>query len=55
MPPAEILRMLRQQPFLPFRLHLADGRTFDVRHPDFCMIGVATVAIGLPDQGAPEL
>ena len=26
---------LRQQPFRPFTIRMADGRTFDVPHPDF--------------------
>lgn len=31
----EILELQRAQPFRPFRLHLADGRSFDVDHPEF--------------------
>ncbi len=26
---------LRQQPFRPFTIRMADGRSFDVGHPDF--------------------
>jgi hypothetical protein len=26
---------LHQQPFRPFTIHMADGRAFDVPHPDF--------------------
>lgn len=26
---------IRAQPFRPFRVHLADGRHIDVKHPDF--------------------
>jgi hypothetical protein len=26
---------LRQQPFRPFKIRMADGRIFDVAHPDF--------------------
>ncbi len=55
MPPAELLRMTRQRPFIPFRIHLADGRALEVRHHDFCMVGVGTAAIGLPDQTNSEL
>jgi hypothetical protein len=28
-------RALRAAPFIPFTLHLADGREFYVPHPDF--------------------
>jgi hypothetical protein len=32
---AEMLRRFqRTQPFVPFAVHLADGRTFEIRHPD---------------------
>ena len=30
-----IRQVLRQQPFQPFVLHLADGRAFEVPHTDF--------------------
>jgi hypothetical protein len=30
----EIRRLLRNQPFQPFRLLTADGRHFDVSHPE---------------------
>ena len=26
---------LHERPFKPFRIRMADGRTFEVRHPDF--------------------
>jgi hypothetical protein len=36
---AESLReTLRAQPFHPFQIHLADGRAFDVEHPEFVAI-----------------
>jgi hypothetical protein len=28
-------QMHRAQPFQPFRVHLADGRTLDVPHPEY--------------------
>jgi hypothetical protein len=33
-----ITEILRQQPFRPFILYLADGRAFDVPHTDFISI-----------------
>jgi hypothetical protein len=33
------LRDIRDtKPFQPVRIHLADGRTFDVRHPEFMYV-----------------
>ncbi len=48
MGPEEMYVLLRAQPFRPFRIHLSNGRTFDVRHPELAMVGVATVLIGRP-------
>ena len=33
-----IREAMRQQPFVPFQLRLADGRTVLVRHPEFIAI-----------------
>ena len=42
----------RQHPFRPFRLVLTDGTAYDVRHPDFLMIGRDSAVVGL--SGAAE-
>ena len=34
MRPNDLLELVRRQPFAPFRLHVTDGTTYDVRHPD---------------------
>lgn len=31
----QLIQMQRAQPFRPYRIHLADGRHLDVKHPDF--------------------
>ncbi len=38
--PTHVLSYVKAQPFRPFRLHVASGRTFDIRHPE--MIKVLT-------------
>lgn len=47
---SEIKAFVDQQPFKPFRLHLSDGRSFDVKHPDFIWVLKTRVEIGLTDQ-----
>jgi hypothetical protein len=47
MPLEELLRAVRTRPFIPFRLLTTNGETFEVRHPELCMAGARTVAIGL--------
>ena len=38
-PAQDILNYLRAVPFRPFRIHMASGRTFDVRHPEMVRVG----------------
>ena len=40
----ELHRSVKDQPFVPFRIRMADGRLFEVRHPDFVFVypGVRT-------------
>ncbi len=35
----EILAYVRAEPFRPFRIHMASGRTFDIRHPEMVRVG----------------
>ena len=39
MTPQDLNRLLTAKPFEPFRLFLTDGRTLDVHHPDFVLVG----------------
>ena len=34
MRPDDLLNLVRRQPFAPFRIHLTDGKNYDVIHPD---------------------
>lgn len=45
MSPAQIFLELEQLPLQPFRIHVSDGSHYDVRHPEFCMVGVRTTSI----------
>lgn len=38
-PPQELLSYLKAKPFRPFRVHMASGETFDIRHPEMIRIG----------------
>ena len=50
MSPEELLAARRLEPFVPFRLHLADGRSFEVPHPEAVLVTkrMASVAVYLP-------
>jgi len=46
---ADVRERLDKRPFEPFRICLTDGRTYDITHPDLCMLGRNTVYVGVPD------
>lgn len=48
MGPDEVRAWLGQRPFRPFRLHLTNGVTFDIRHPDQAVVGRRTVVLSRP-------
>ena len=36
---------VKAEPFRPFRLHLASGRTFEIRHPEMIKILQSTILV----------
>ncbi len=43
---------LKREPFQPFRVHLADGRTYDVRYPRMNLLAQTFIKIGIPMLGS---
>jgi hypothetical protein len=57
MRPDELLSLVRARPFVPLRIHLTDGQTYDVRHPDQMIVLRGRVDVGVgadPQTGAAE-
>ena len=52
----ELRKIHLARPFVPFDIHLADGRTLRVEHPEFLSQSPPgrTIAVGLPD-GSHEI
>ena len=46
--PQTVQGYVKAEPFRPFRLHLASGRTFDVRHPEMIKILKTGVPMFVP-------
>jgi hypothetical protein len=44
----ELIELLEERPFQPLRLHLADGRMREIRHPEMAIVSESLVAIGIP-------
>ncbi len=39
MRPEDVLYWVRTVPFVPFRIRLNSGRTYDIRHPEMVRVG----------------
>jgi hypothetical protein len=52
--PQTLLGYVKVEPFRPFRLHLASGRTFDVRHPEMIKVLRTNVLIFKVTGGTPD-
>ena len=47
MRPEDIRELRDAQPFVPFRICLTDGKSYDVPHRDFVMIARTVIDIGI--------
>jgi hypothetical protein len=45
MRPDDLITWLRAVPFVPFRIRLNSGRSFDIRHPEMLRVGRSRVNI----------
>ncbi len=46
----ELHEKVRKQPFEPFRIHLSDGKAYDVAHPEQIMVGQRSSYVGIPGR-----
>jgi len=44
----ELTELLRKRPFVPLRIHMTDGQTYDIRHPEMVIVLRQRVDIGVP-------
>jgi hypothetical protein len=54
MAPDELTARLRKQPFVPFRMTLSEGSTYEIRHPELCMVGRRSAVIGVIKRDRPD-
>jgi hypothetical protein len=38
MRPEDLTALLRKRPFVPLRIHMTDGHTYEIRHPDAILV-----------------
>lgn len=55
MSPAELRQLQKQTPFKPFKIHLSEGRSFTITHPEQFLVFATKVVIGAGEKdGFPE-
>ncbi len=47
MRPGQIRDHLKIQPFRPIRIHISDGSSYDIRHPEMAYVTASQVMIAL--------
>ncbi len=46
----DIEAQLKQRPFVPFLLHMSDGSSYQIRHPEMLMVSNTVLAVGVYDE-----
>jgi hypothetical protein len=54
MPLRELVMHITAEPFEPFQVHTASGRTFLVRHPEFIQVGKSTFTVYTSPDNDPD-
>lgn len=57
MNPREVLNFIAAEPFRPFRIQMASGRSFEVRHPEMAQVGKTALTVHTTlgdDNGSQE-
>ncbi len=55
MPHQAVLNYVKAEPFRPFRIHTASGRTFDIRHPEMIKVTKYCVLVFRTEDPAIEV
>ena len=51
--PRIVLDFVTAEPFRPFRMYMASGRTFEVGHPEMVRVGRSSVTVHMRPEGDP--
>jgi hypothetical protein len=49
----DVVRYISARPFRPFRAHLTNGETIDVRHPELAWVTRSTMVVAIPSAQRP--
>jgi hypothetical protein len=51
---ADLRKRILEHPFQPFRVHLTDGRRFDIHDPSWNLVGEGIFLIGVAPDDEPQ-
>ena len=52
----EFKELLRRKPFIPLRIHMSDGQTYEIRHPEMVLVLRGRIDVGIgPDPNTGVL
>lgn len=51
--PEDLREHLDKRPFEPFRIFMTDGKTYDITHPELCLVSRTTFLVGRPLSTRP--
>jgi hypothetical protein len=51
----EFSEILWQRPFVPLRIHLTDGTTYEIRHPEMIIVSRSRIDIGIPAEPSKRI
>ena len=54
-PPHDVLKYLREEPFRPFQIHMASGKTYEIRHPEMVRVGRGVLIVFSYVSDDPEI
>ena len=49
----DIRQLTRAQPFVPFRVHITTGESYDIKHPDMIVTTLGSICVAAPDIDRP--
>jgi hypothetical protein len=54
MRPEDIVELLKEKPFRPFRIYLSDGTVYEIRHAELVKVGRSKAMIYFPKVDEPH-
>ena len=49
----DILQLTRAVPFVPFRVRITSGESYEINHPDMIVTSLGSICVSVPDPEHP--